>query len=170
MGYANGDLGADPAVAAGLDVVAARAEILATATLKVDGFAGGAGPGISHHGDEYASGVVWTLVRESGVSQQSTEGQPLRTDPHLWSSECRLAARALAILGHIGHDLSHMRAATAPGDLAALTAGGGATHRSVLLWVTAGWPRWSTNYTPGGMSPQACLAGVLGFGGEPPGA
>ena len=49
MGYPTCELGADPAVAAGLDVVAARAEILAAAALQIDRFAGRARPRITHH-------------------------------------------------------------------------------------------------------------------------
>ena len=68
----------------------------------------------------------------------------------------RLAALALAILRNVGHDLGHVVAASAPGHFAALTAGGGATHRSVLLicgdfeYLSPGWE----NYTPGGIRTQ----------------
>ena len=48
------DSRADTTIAAGLDVVATRAHILAATAFEVSGLAGRAGAGISHHGTSMA--------------------------------------------------------------------------------------------------------------------
>ena len=67
-----GRLRADPAIAAGLDVVAARAHILAATAFEVSGLAGRAGAGVSHHGAEHATkGYPWGYTLDQSTQEVS---------------------------------------------------------------------------------------------------